>query len=45
MVCPTVPIRMYSHADDPLEGDSEMSTPEPVATAQNETVGQETCPK
>ena len=27
------------------EVDSETSTPEPVATAQNETVGQEICPK
>ena len=45
MACPTVPIPRYFHVDDPLEGESETSTPEPVATAQKETVGQETCPK
>ena len=45
MACPTVPRRMYLHADDPLCGDVDTSTPEPAATAQNETAGQDTCPK
>jgi hypothetical protein len=36
---------MCIHADEPPAGDLDTSTPAPVAMAQNETVGHETCPK